>query len=237
MTKEEFILSHVHGQSYSGPLTGFEQCKFCGGKCCKSNSCMCYPIDFGNDITTEKVLSALDSKKYMISFLMKWNDTHTDLIVIPVISAREQNCPENGIAITLFHTRCSLLTENGCTLPAHERPTMGLAHIPLDSSACRDLIDLPFEAWKIHQPVLDKVVSARTGLTTKKLFDFMIKEEAIYLQKALNYAVTTNTSLALSQYRALYKLCKFGYYAHYFHPFDAFRIDLQMTFVKVLSPF
>ena len=237
MDKKDFITQELRAKGYTGKVENFEECKRCKGYCCKANACTCHPIDFDNLITSETVSAALDSKKYMITIAIDWNDFHNNLLVFPVISAREVNCPENGVHISLIHSGCALLTKTGCKLNFKERPTTGLTHIPVNEEECNDFMDFPTQEWNQHRDVLDAVVKARTGKTIREQSDSAIKNEAYYLKCKLQMNLMfRGARFTYGEYYAVKTLVNMGYYHAFYDPDVAEILKVMLMYASFESP-
>lgn len=238
MKRNEFIEEQLEKHGYKGPLEGFEQCKNCKGLCCKASACIAHPVDFGENLTKEVIEKAIDSKKYMITFSISWNsrlittweDPKLKLNVTPIISAREVDCPENGIFVSMVHGPCAMLTEHGCLLTAEERPLTGLLHIPNGTSSCETYVEAPFEAWEKYSDLLDEIVKERNGNGIEEAFYNIIEEEAAILKlKVQKYYLSMEErispwkkeklglckNITAAELRAAEQLSRLGYYHRY----------------------
>lgn len=184
--KLEAVQRIAKKSGYTGPFTGFSQCAQCG-ECCLKNSCCCIPEDF-DDLSPKGIEKILDSNMYMITAFYEEakRPGEIPIEVIPLISAREVNCPDNGINICMLHSACAMLGPKGCTLSEDERPSQGLMLIPVNENGCRCYIDAPTIFWKKHKENLNEVIKKRSGgKTAQDLFE----EELVPLAKQIKHQI------------------------------------------------
>lgn len=206
VNKEAYINELLEKNHHTGPITGFAACKKCKGLCCYRNSCSCAPADLGEDVTVRSVERMLATGKYMITATYVVDKACKTTLpvpirVIPHISAREVGAGE--VHISLMHSKCALLGENGCTLTKEERPTQGLLLIPKNEEECEDLMPFMSTIWAPYAKVLDKVVKRKTGMTSQQ----HLEKEAIPLLRKLREKLLMATmyhgSITHGEYMAL----------------------------------
>ena len=63
-------------------------------------------------------LALIDAFSELVSFVYTVNENEKGFPIkaVPHISAREVNSPKNGVNITMIHSKCAMLTDNGCAL-------------------------------------------------------------------------------------------------------------------------
>lgn len=113
-----------------------EICTKCGGKCCKHMGCHYSPMDF-KDLSYEGLKKEIDKGHISIDW---WNGNpfDDDRNISRVYYLRVRNI-ESEIVDGSWGGRCSLLTENGCSLTFNDRPKGGRKLIPQEIGACKDL--------------------------------------------------------------------------------------------------
>ena len=197
--KREAVEKIAKNARYEGPMTGFSMCAGCG-ICCKKNACACIPEDF-EDLSIEGIEKILDGGKYMITAFYVHADMPGDIPIraIPLITAREERCPKNGVNITMRHAKCAMLGEDGCMLSEDERPAQGLLLVPI-GEGCRCLLTDPMGEWKEYWKVLDEVVQKRTGKTCQTLFEEELVPLATEIKRKVQIAVIYKKSITYQEY-------------------------------------
>ncbi|MBR2705064.1 MAG: hypothetical protein IKE91_06330 [Clostridia bacterium] len=187
--KREALQRIAKKHGYTGPFTGFSQCARCG-ECCLKNACCCIPEDF-DDLSVKGIEKLLDSGKYMITAFYEQAQMpgNIPIEVTPVISAREVNCPDDGINICMLHSACAMLDCDGCTLSEDERPSQGLMLIPVSEDGCRCYISAPSIDWQEYKDILDEVVKRRTGKTSQEIFEEELVPLATEIKRQIEEAV------------------------------------------------
>ncbi len=210
-------IASLHG--YEGPFTGFSLCAKCGGLCCLKNSCCCIPEDF-DDLSPEGIEAILDTGKYMICafFEAVIRDEEIFINVIPAISAREVECPDNGILISLTRSKCANLDKNGCMLNEDERPSQGLTLIPVDENGCRCFLTNMCDYWEDYLSVLNEVIKKRTGKTVNEIFLENYEQEVTQIKEALQEAVVECKSVPYQVYKAAQRMDKLFLFRAVFGP-------------------
>ncbi len=187
--KKEFILRTIKANNYNGPIAGFSECIKCGGECCKKNACACVPDDF-QDLTLQGIKEILATGNYMITASYRREERDgIPVTAYPYISAREVDAPQNGIHITMMHSKCAMLRADGCKLTQDDRPSQGLLLIPNGHRGCTCFVDTPTQLWLPYKDVLDRVVSEYTGKTTQELFEKELFPLANKIKRSVQMAV------------------------------------------------
>lgn len=212
MNKKEYIEQKLKEGGYSGEITGFTECTTCG-LCCLRNACSCSVADF-EEITVESIEKIIDSGKYMItaSFELSEERKKFPIKVIPHISAREITSPQNGINITMMHSKCAMLASNGCILAKEERPSQGLLIIPTDEG-CKAFMDVPTKEWEPYMHILDQVVIKRTGKRSQEIFENEFADLAYRLKcKVQRSVIYDGDPIEFAEYHAIQVIDQWGYY-------------------------
>ena len=210
MNKKEYLERELKRVGYSGKIVGFSKCKKCG-LCCLRNACSCAVSDF-DEITVESIEKIIDSGKYMITASYTVNEKGFPIKAVPHISAREVNSPKNGVNITMIHSKCAMLTDNGCALTEDDRPSQGLLLIPIGED-CKAFMDTPTEQWKPYMHILDQVVIKRTGKSSQQLFEDEFPNLANRLKRKVQMSILYNNNpIEFAEYQAIDLIEKWGYY-------------------------
>lgn len=199
--KEAFLKQRMSKERYDGPITGFSECAGCG-ECCRKNACNCVPADF-EDLSVKGIEEILDTGKYMITAFYNQAKMPNGIPIeaIPVIAAREVNCKDNGIHITMLHATCAMLGLEGCKLCEDERPSQGLMLIP-DGEGCKCLLDVPTVYWEAYSKTLNEVVKKRTGKTVQELFEEELIPLAKDIKHKIQYAVVYGGKISVQEHMA-----------------------------------
>ena len=137
-----------------------EICAECGGDCCKRCGCHFSPDDFA-EISFYFLKKEIE-KGYISIGLLDRDTSYAD-VGIYFLRIRNQNAPI--VDLGYKSSPCILLTETGCKLPYHQRPTGGKLLIPSANvqtffgeqrRTCFSLygIEKCSYEWKPHQAVL-----------------------------------------------------------------------------------
>ena len=143
-------------------------CSKCGGMCCKKSGCDYSLTDFkdGKYITLLDELNKGDkSIVAMINFRTLINGK---FIAEPYLYIRARNTNRGIVDLISMKTRCSQLTDTGCSHNYENRPLGGRNLKPSlsENGPCRPIIN-PYEianTWKGSQKQLRKVVKHFTGM-------------------------------------------------------------------------
>ncbi len=154
----------------SGKNEDLEICRECGGICCKKSGCDYWPQDF-EDLSYKGILKALSGGRISIVCAMEFRKIHGRLLGEPRLYLRARNTDRDVVDLISAKTRCSLLTETGCTLSYEERPSGGKNLFPFreEDGPCRPVLEpLPqLLKWRNYQGALRKVVKNYTGMTVE----------------------------------------------------------------------
>lgn len=207
--KKGFMEQTLNDAGYRGKITGFSECVGCG-ECCLTNACSCVPDEF-SEITVKSIEELIDSGKYMItaSYDVAVGRRGIPVKAYPHISAREANCPEDGVNITMMHSKCTMLGDNGCKFNEDERPVQGLLLIPM-GIGCKCFVDTPTAIWKPYEKVLDEIVVKRKGKTTQQLFEEELFPLAKELKQKIQMSVIYNQTISLQEKIAAEALLRLG---------------------------
>ena len=164
------------------------ECRGCGGECCKDQSCMAMPWDI-NPFTADNIWDVLEKGYYSIRAFFEFGKAYVYL------EAREEN---NGpFAVLTSHSKCSLLNENGCSLSNEERH-------------CENLLDIDeFEnKWKDQ-----KVAEVMAEVLKKYIGNNSIEQVCEALFRAFEFSVLNNTTSYnfAAKYMIYHEGLKFGY--------------------------
>lgn len=145
-------------------------CRECGGMCCKKCGCDYAPSDF-DDLSYKALLSVLSEGKISIvatlNFMRLGNGK---LISTPILYLRARNVDRDVVDLLSMKTKCSQLTDTGCSYSYEDRPRGGVNLTPSNDGPCRPM-DSPIDmilSWVPYQKSLRKIVKNYTGMTVEQ---------------------------------------------------------------------
>lgn len=152
-------------------------CRECGGMCCKKSGCDYSADDFKN-CTYDNLIKELRKGDKSIVCMIKFNvDKDGNNSFEPFFYLRARNIDRDIIDLISIKTRCSLLTDTGCSLDYKHRPMGGRNLKPVRASdgLCRPIIK-PLDivnTWRPYQKILKRIVLNLSG----KNFEEKIRED------------------------------------------------------------
>ena len=231
--KKDFIEKTKAEHGYSGRITGFSRCAKCGGACCKVNSCACVPADF-EDLSVEGIERALDTGNYMITAVYRnASKEGIPFIPVPFLAAREVGAPENGVNITMVHSMCALLGDDGCILSEDERPSQGLLLIPKEEDQCVCYVNAPGELWFPYREVFDEVIRKRTGKTAQDFFEEEAEPLAHSIEEKIRDAIMNEGYITKSDYLIAKAMLFLGMFNYFLGATDTMLIRASMRQIKL----
>lgn len=145
-------------------------CRECGGMCCKKSGCDYWVSDF-QDLSYKGILKILSSGNVSIVATLDFITIHGSLVTEPLLYLRARNSDKDVIDLVSYKTRCSLLTDTGCSIPYEQRPSGGKNLKPSreEDGPCQPILN-PINQlleWKKYQTALRKVVKNYTGMSVE----------------------------------------------------------------------
>lgn len=147
-------------------------CRECGGRCCIKCGCDYSADDFEN-LSYKGLLEILSKgDKSIVSFVKFKTLASGKFIAETFLYLRARNTNRDIVDLISMKTRCSQLSDNGCSYGYEERPTGGknLTPVRREEGDCQPLVD-PYsivETWKPYQNQLRKIVKQFTGMSVEK---------------------------------------------------------------------
>ena len=146
-------------------LEDYDICRECGGKCCIKCGCDYSALDF-DDLSYNKLCEILSEGKISIVSMVNFRKIPNGKTIADLfLYLRARNTDRDVVDLISMKTKCSLLTENGCSYSYDERPTGGKNLVPVSGGRCypnEDPYEL-MESWRPYQNSLRKVVKRYTG--------------------------------------------------------------------------
>lgn len=140
-------------------------CKQCGGRCCKKCGCDYSALDF-DDLSYKTICEFLSEGKISVVSMVSFDRlSNGKKIANLFLYLRARNVDRDVVDLISVKTRCSQLTEIGCSYTYDDRPTGGKNLVPVEGGKCypaEDQFEL-VKTWQPYQNVLRKVVKRYTG--------------------------------------------------------------------------
>ena len=140
-------------------------CKQCGGRCCKKCGCDYSALDF-EDLSYNAICELLSKGKVSIVSMVSFNKLSNGKTLANLfLYLRARNVDRDVIDLISVKTRCSQLTDSGCSYTYDDRPSGGKNLVPVPNGKCYPADDQfkLVETWAPYQNVLRKVVKRYTG--------------------------------------------------------------------------
>lgn len=149
----------------------FKRCRKCGGKCCKKSGCDYWIEDF-DDLSYSGLLKVLSEGNISIVAAADFMRVDGRLVFSPFLYLRARNIDRDVVDLISMKTRCSMLTDIGCSYSYEERPSGGKNLRPKKwiFGTCRPVYsprDKVLE-WEPYQGVLRKIVKNYTGMSVER---------------------------------------------------------------------
>lgn len=113
-------------------------CAECGGKCCKGMPGCAFPEDFKEPLK-DNLIKALSTGKWAIDWWEgspfeddNWNYAYTAYYIRPATKGKEYQLKDPS-----WGGECTFLQENGCQLPADQRPKNCRLLEPISIGECK----------------------------------------------------------------------------------------------------
>ncbi len=152
-------------------IENLNTCSRCGGKCCKKSGCDYWPEDF-EDLSYKSLLEILSEGNISIVAALDFVRVNDKLVSFPFLYLRARNTNRDVVDLISMKTRCSRLTDTGCSLSYDERPSGGKYLRPKKwyFGKCRPIFSLRDKVleWEPYQGVLRKVVKNYTGMSVER---------------------------------------------------------------------
>lgn len=203
--KKDYIrrLLVKNGLSPDTILHGYDRCKGCVISCCEKNACAMLSCDF-EKITVKTIKKMVKSGEYMIAANIVLHSGR-DFPMEPVLYVCPREEAAGPVHLSLLHSKCSKLGEQGCLYDPEKRPTQGLMVIPgKGNEPCIQLVPSLSKEWAPYQGVLKAVVREITKLDADDLFKSNVFKELGKLRMKLQKHIyqeqpwTINEKIALS---------------------------------------
>ena len=153
-------------------IEDIDLCRKCGGKCCVKCGCD-YSVDDFSEHTYKAFLEEISKGDKSIVAMLKFSTLPNGKFVAePFLYLRARNVNRDVIDLVSMKTRCSMLTDNGCSYDYSNRPFGGRNLIPSSKGVhyCkREVAQMDvMKKWEPYQKVLGKIVKRYTGMSVKE---------------------------------------------------------------------
>lgn len=152
-------------------------CEKCGGKCCKKSGCDYFVDDF-DVINKNKLIELLDTGNVSIVSVFKFKRINDKLICNPFLYLRVRNTDRDVVDLYSMKTKCSMLTDTGCSYDFENRPGGGKNLVPRENLKCtpyRDQLE-ELNKWDKYQGVLRKLVKRYSGKSVEEKLSEDVEE-------------------------------------------------------------
>lgn len=145
MNKKEFLRERLKGIDYIQS----EKCAGCR-KCCENCGCSVLPMDI-EPFSTTSVIKEIDAGKYSIALEVLGCG-------VTFLGLQARECDSGIIDIYKPHTRCALLTEQGCMFDEEDRPAFALAFVPGNPCEKKISNEEYYQMWGEEQVIMEEVL-------------------------------------------------------------------------------
>ena len=146
-------------------IENYDICRQCGGRCCKKCGCDYSTLDF-DDLSYKAICEILSEGKISIVSAVTFDKLSNGKTLANLfLYLRARNVGRDVVDLISMKTRCSQLTDSGCSYSYEDRPTGGKSLVPVQGGKCYPAEDLHelVKSWIPYQNVLRKVVKRYTG--------------------------------------------------------------------------
>ena len=151
-------------------------CERCKGECCKKSGCD-YSTDDFSDLSMKALEEILkEGRTSIVAAIYTKRSKNGNKFIVPYLYLRARNTNREVVDLISLKSRCSLLTETGCTYTLEDRPSGGVNLIPSRIKGHCYPLKNPLEiveGWGKYQDTLSKMVKRLTGKTV----DSKLKED------------------------------------------------------------
>ena len=151
-------------------------CERCKGECCKKSGCY-YSTDDFPDLSMKALEEILkEGKTSIVAAIGTKRTKNGKKFLVPYLYLRARNMNRGVVDLISLKSRCSLLTETGCSYTIEDRPSGGINLIPSRIKGHCYPLRSPLEiveGWEKYQDTLAKMVKRLTGKTV----DSKLKED------------------------------------------------------------
>lgn len=151
-------------------------CERCKGECCKKSGCD-YSTDDFSDLSMKALEEILkEGKTSIVAAIGTKRTKNGKKFIVPYLYLRARNMNRGVVDLISLKSRCSLLTETGCSYTIEDRPSGGINLIPSRIKGHCYPLRSPLEiveGWEKYQDTLAKMVKRLTGKTV----DSKLKED------------------------------------------------------------
>lgn len=148
-------------------LENKEICSKCGGRCCLKSGCDYFTSDL-ESVTLQCLTELLDTENVSIVAALKMDRLKNGkTVATPFLYLRARNTDRDIVDLFSMKTKCSMLTENGCSYSIEDRPSGGVNLIPKEDMMCIPAVN-PVEEikkWEPYQKLLSRLVRRYSGLS------------------------------------------------------------------------
>lgn len=144
-------------------------CKKCGGKCCLKSGCDYSAKDF-KKLDEDSLYNELAKGNISIVACFSVKEIYNEeFVLIPTLYLRARNTNRDVVDLLSMKTKCSMLTDTGCSYDIKNRPLGGVNLVPGKNRYIPDKnpIDI-VKTWSKHQKVLCRLVTRITGLSVEE---------------------------------------------------------------------
>lgn len=143
-------------------------CERCKGECCKKSGCD-YSTDDFQDLSMKALEEILkEGKTSIVAAIGTKRAKNGNKFIVPYLYLRARNMNRGVVDLISLKSRCSLLTETGCSYTLENRPSGGVNLIPSRIKGHCYPLKNPLEivaGWEKYQVLLAKMVKKITGKT------------------------------------------------------------------------
>ena len=145
-------------------------CSKCGGRCCNKSGCDYWVSDF-DDLSYSGLLKVLSEGNISIVAAADFMRVGDKLVFNPFLYLRARNNNRDIVDLISMKTRCSMLTDTGCSYSYEERPSGGKNLVPKKFifGKCMPIYSPRQKVleWEPYQGVLRKIVKKYTGMSVE----------------------------------------------------------------------
>ncbi len=192
-------------------------CQMCGGKCCLDSSCD-YLVSDVKEFSVPYIRSLLDQGLASIKGVF-YKDEEEKINVLLILKA--PNIKSGKIDLVSIDSKCSHLSDNGCTLSYENRPGFARHLIPSNLFNCYNDLDIALEnkKWASYQNILEEVIYLETGKTKEEEFS---REVEIFFCDVLKENFEGITSHSIKEAKILFEYLRNFYQEEYLKALEIF---------------
>lgn len=143
-------------------------CKQCGGKCCLKSGCDYSAKDFKKLDEDSLYNELMVGNISIVAYFSIKEKNNGEFVLIPTLYLRARNTNREIVDLLSMKTKCSMLTDTGCSYDIKNRPSGGVNLVPGKNRCIPDKNPIEIvKTWSKHQKVLSKLVTRITGLSVE----------------------------------------------------------------------